>query len=275
MRSISCLLALLMIFTATACTEPAQTPADQTVDKTAPPAAKTPAQPLAEPRAVLPGPVMDYRKAVPAYLQAHPPKTEPIIGGLFPHIPEYPAETLATLKRLHFNELYNSPKNDLNAAGFKTFVTRAPCHMGTPLTKENPNWAVKRYYWTAPAKAPASGPLTIDLAVTTAGRHRVIYTHADPKVYWRVYDRTSMTTVPADAWTLDTDKLTVTVAKPQAGHIYRVAFLARAGRRKDAKGFFKAAYPEPMIPQVAKAMPNFVRMDLKTRISRMKTTIHV
>lgn len=237
-----------------------------------PPAARprpTEPQPAADPAETLPAwasahdSLRSFHQAVAKYLKNHPAQKEPLIGGLFPHIPEYPARTLEILRKLHFNELYNSPRNDLNAAGFKTFITRAPCHMGTPLTKKNPNWAVKRYYWTAPAKAPAGGPLTIDLAVTTAGRHRIIYTHADPKVYWRVYDRTSKTTIPADAWTVDTDKLTVTLAEPQAGHVYRVAFLARAGKRKGAKGFFKAAYPEPMIPQVGKAMPNYVRMDLK------------
>jgi 1,3-beta-galactosyl-N-acetylhexosamine phosphorylase len=219
-----------------------------------------------------------YRKAVSAYLQDHPPQAEPVIGGLFPHIKQYPAQTLEILKRLHFNQLYNTLRNDLQAEGFKTFITRAPCHMGKSLTKKNPNWATKRYYWTAPAKASASGPLTIDLQKTTAGRHRVIYTHADPKIYWRVYDRTAGETVPAEQWNLDAEKLTVTLDQPQAGHVYRVAFLARAGRREGAKGFFKAAYPEPMIPQVAKAMPRIVRNNLKTPFGDVDvwraTTIH-
>ncbi|MFD2211312.1 1,3-beta-galactosyl-N-acetylhexosamine phosphorylase [Virgibacillus halophilus] len=51
------------------------------------------------------------------------------------------------------------------------------------------------------------------------------YIH-DPKKWWEVIDRTTAQVVPADAWEVDVEKNTLTIAEPVAWHEYTVSFLA-------------------------------------------------
>lgn len=82
------------------------------------------------------------------------------------------------------------------------------------------------YLLTDRTLAETDGPLEVDLMAAFYAEQLQPNRLADPHRYWEVMDRTAGQVVPAERWSYDPERDTVTIEAAEAMHEYTVAFLA-------------------------------------------------
>ncbi|KFI64182.1 1,3-beta-galactosyl-N-acetylhexosamine phosphorylase [Bifidobacterium cuniculi] len=82
------------------------------------------------------------------------------------------------------------------------------------------------YLLTDRTLAETGGPLEVDLMAAFYAEQLQPNRLADPHRYWEVMDRTAGQVVPAERWSYDPQRDTVTIEAAEAMHEYTVAFLA-------------------------------------------------